>query len=746
MIDWFRHLYPYTNEHELNLDWIIDSIQNLLQAFEDFKGANSITFANPIRWNINTQYSNNTIVISDSGDAYLSIAVVPKGIQLDNTNYWLEIFNFATYVRTANSNLTVNVELNTTRATSNYAVDDWLLWNDVLYKVTAAINFDDLLIVGTNIVHFTVEDFCRAWVSYANALITQYKNDIDASELAYKNQLDASIAATTASLQSQLNLAIAGATVDSEVINARLGADGITYSTLGEAIRAQVGTLNANSNVLFESINGKASFINPINGTVSTSDGSVDRSTNIRLTTSNIIKLSYSILVNVASGYSAWIAYYDDNGTYLSWESLMDDDLHRCINAGSNFRIILRRNDNGAITVDEYNAITFKTYQELVNELSINENYCEASNYYHNLFSLSDINDIVFGTAGSSGITKNKTRLINKSVKHTTTDLTVKAAPGYDYQSWVAYYADPDDAGYSSYSYIRDMVIIPAGSYYRIVIGKTDNSNVDITDALKSIYVQSALSSDNGVSNYLKVCTFNVGKWFNGVDDGVPNSNLNDYIIRWHKMIGEFDPDIILMQEAVQYFDRNDTVNPYSAVLEFKYPYKYNVGYNTEWGSSIKQQMIVSKVPLINPTINSFGDGRGYIKFAINVCGSIVNVICTHLSTESNSSGDRQNEISALITEVSGLSNVIIGGDFNTYALSELDAFRSAGLQVANDGLFGDFETWPHTSDSWPNGCIDNIVTKNFDIQFVERGNPDDAIGSTPLSDHTPLYSVIRVM
>lgn len=240
MINWFNHLYPYTNVHELNLDWVIDNVQNLLQAFEDFKGANSITFANPIRWNINTQYSNNTIVISDSGDAYLSITVVPKGIQLDNTSYWLEIFNFATYVRTANNNLTVNVELNTTRATSNYAVDDWLIWNDVLYKVTAAISTDELLIVGTNIVHFTVEDFCKAWVSYANTLITQYKNEIDASETSYFNQLQAFVDSTTASLQAQLTTAISGATVDSEVINIRVGANGITYPTAGDSVRGQV--------------------------------------------------------------------------------------------------------------------------------------------------------------------------------------------------------------------------------------------------------------------------------------------------------------------------------------------------------------------------------------------------------------------------------------------------------------------------------------------------------------------------
>ena len=246
----FEHKYPNENLHELDLTWLNKEMQELKAAYSAFLAANSLTFADPIIWDITKQYSKNTIVLSSEGDAFLSKQPVGSGIQLNNTDYWLEIFNFADYIRTANSNLTMHIEQNTTRATDDHSVDDWLLWEDVLYKVTAPISDDDLLIIGTNIVHFTVEDFCRAWQTYMINTIAQYKADIDASELAYKNEIDASelayrnqlaqdITTTTASLQAQLNLAISGATVDSEVINARLGADGITYDTLGNAIRTQ---------------------------------------------------------------------------------------------------------------------------------------------------------------------------------------------------------------------------------------------------------------------------------------------------------------------------------------------------------------------------------------------------------------------------------------------------------------------------------------------------------------------------
>lgn len=244
LIDYFNHKYPYSDFHELNADWLISEIKELIEVMDNFIHIESITFADPITWNITTQYSKNTVVIDYQGNAYLSKEAVPAGTQLNNSSYWLEIFNFTDYTRTANQNLTVNIETNTTRATAAYQIDDWLIWNDILYKVVADINNDDLLEVDNNIEHFTVEDFCRTWQDYMVRTILQYKNDIDASEAAYRAQLAGDIAATTSNLQSQLNLAIAGVTVDSEVINARVGEDGITYSTLGDAIRTQFANIN----------------------------------------------------------------------------------------------------------------------------------------------------------------------------------------------------------------------------------------------------------------------------------------------------------------------------------------------------------------------------------------------------------------------------------------------------------------------------------------------------------------------
>ncbi|MBR2702260.1 MAG: SGNH/GDSL hydrolase family protein, partial [Erysipelotrichaceae bacterium] len=235
--------FPYANMHEMNLDWLLKKMKELAQAMETFKATESLKFADPILWNITTQYEKSTVVLDPTGNAYLSLQPVPTGIQLNNEDYWLEIFNFTDYTRTANQNLTVNVETNTTRATADYQADDWLIWNDVLYRVTSPIAIDDALIVapaaGSNIIHFTVEDFIKAFITYATNLINQYKNDIDASELAYRQQLAQDIATTTNLLQAELDSIIHGATSDTEILQARVGWDGTSYATLAESIQTQ---------------------------------------------------------------------------------------------------------------------------------------------------------------------------------------------------------------------------------------------------------------------------------------------------------------------------------------------------------------------------------------------------------------------------------------------------------------------------------------------------------------------------
>lgn len=85
------NLYPYTDFHEINLDWIIRKIKELGQAFNDFEAVNKITNAGA--WDITKQYQAWTIV-SDNNVGYISLKPVPAGIAISNIDYWSMIADY----------------------------------------------------------------------------------------------------------------------------------------------------------------------------------------------------------------------------------------------------------------------------------------------------------------------------------------------------------------------------------------------------------------------------------------------------------------------------------------------------------------------------------------------------------------------------------------------------------------------------------------------------------------------------
>lgn len=84
--------FPYSNVHELNLDWLLQEIKNQSSFIRDFAKNNTIIAHNPIEWDITTQYPANNIVFHKYV-AYLSVDNVPAGVDISNTDYWLPVFD-----------------------------------------------------------------------------------------------------------------------------------------------------------------------------------------------------------------------------------------------------------------------------------------------------------------------------------------------------------------------------------------------------------------------------------------------------------------------------------------------------------------------------------------------------------------------------------------------------------------------------------------------------------------------------
>lgn len=136
--------YPYTDFHELNLDFILNKITDLEKEIEDFTEYNEIKFHDPIEWNISTQYTRNTVV-SSQGIAYLSKQPVPSGIAINNTEFWLPIGNFDTSTNTIREGITIYNEGVAVRATRNYSVGNLVWWKNNINIVIAEIVETDVL-------------------------------------------------------------------------------------------------------------------------------------------------------------------------------------------------------------------------------------------------------------------------------------------------------------------------------------------------------------------------------------------------------------------------------------------------------------------------------------------------------------------------------------------------------------------------------------------------------------------------
>lgn len=86
--------YPYTNFHDLNLDWIIKTIKEMNSKLDEaISNKSGIQFADPMEWDINSSYPELRVVVDGNNIGYLSIKAVPAGILLSDEEYWQPIFN-----------------------------------------------------------------------------------------------------------------------------------------------------------------------------------------------------------------------------------------------------------------------------------------------------------------------------------------------------------------------------------------------------------------------------------------------------------------------------------------------------------------------------------------------------------------------------------------------------------------------------------------------------------------------------
>lgn len=143
--------------YQYNLGWLIEQLLSFKQDLATAIDLKTIKYADPIQWDITTQYPANTVVVDPkSGTAYMSKVPVPAGVELTNTNYWVVVFNYQDIYNKIMDGVAFN-DRDMDYATKDLLVNDLVWYAGDLYRVTRAIPAGSKYIPGTNLIKTSIE-------------------------------------------------------------------------------------------------------------------------------------------------------------------------------------------------------------------------------------------------------------------------------------------------------------------------------------------------------------------------------------------------------------------------------------------------------------------------------------------------------------------------------------------------------------------------------------------------------------
>lgn len=296
---------------------------------------------------------------------------------------------------------------------------------------------------------------------------------------------------------------------------------------------------------------------------------------------------------------------------------------------------------------------------------------------------------------------------------------------------------DADKKFISNFVVQNDVVIsVPKKACYMILSGgKQQTSSYIVKGRIKGI---------DSIRNVLfpltkiKICSFNVGMWYDGVSKGVPTNEVTAKSLSLRRFLSNENADFLLCEEARKYFDVNNTIDAYEKNIKYNYPNYFRTDDTTLFYGT-REMLIASNKYINNATIHNYKceSERQYITFNSTINNVTITFILCHLSIEGNSTGIRQQEMEELAEFLEKCEYGVLCGDFNAFSITEFDTHFSA-FNMANHGYFGDFNTWPVPGwESW-NHCIDNIITtKSIKITNV-------LMGEITMSDHKPLIAELE--
>lgn len=196
---------PYTDFHSLNLDWIIATIKQMDEKLDDYRSYSTIKYADPIEWNITTQYETNTVVINSDGTAYLSVQPVPSGIAITNTDYWTPIGNFSELWNDLKASI-CSIDLgSSTTATQAITEGSLFFMQNDLYKALNDISSGSLIVDGGNAEKKTLEDVIAENKADTDSQISALETDVNSTIQTFKSDINSQMSTFTQGIETEFS-------------------------------------------------------------------------------------------------------------------------------------------------------------------------------------------------------------------------------------------------------------------------------------------------------------------------------------------------------------------------------------------------------------------------------------------------------------------------------------------------------------------------------------------------------------
>ena len=144
--------YPYTDFHELNLDFVLKRLKELSEEMGQFVHYNQVKIGG--LWDISREYEAWTFV-THANIGYISLKNVPAGTLLGDSEYWSVLFNYSNVTTLSNA-----IIIGDSYATLGYS------WVDTMQSILRFASCENLAVSGTGFDRSGINGFLSQLQNY----------------------------------------------------------------------------------------------------------------------------------------------------------------------------------------------------------------------------------------------------------------------------------------------------------------------------------------------------------------------------------------------------------------------------------------------------------------------------------------------------------------------------------------------------------------------------------------------------